>query len=134
MNWNTAKSGSSEPPKSLVPIVEVREIDSVLNTKSNDVIMLGGLMQDMSENNTSDNLFGIMKNPNLQNNLLNRNVTEIIILLKAKIVKNKKDYVTNKDKKLYNEYAKSGKQKNTTQSEKQENITTHKGENHEEKN
>ncbi len=112
MNWNAKRSSLSEPPKSSVPIVEVREIDSVLNTRSDEVIMLGGLMQDMSESNNSDNFFGIVKNSNLQNNLLNRNLTEIIILLKAKIVKNKKDYVKSKDKKLYKKYSSTLKGEN----------------------
>ena len=60
---------------------------------------------DEGENNSSNNFLGIVRNPNLQNNLLNRNLTEIIILLKAKIVKSKKDYLKDKDKKLCKNYS-----------------------------
>jgi len=107
MNWNAKNSSLSEAPKSTIPVVEVREIDSVLNTKSGEIIMLGGLMQDSAEKKKSNSLFGFFTNPKDQNHLLSRNLTEIIILLKARIVKNKNDRISHGARKMYDKYSKS---------------------------
>jgi len=107
MNWNAKNSSLSEAPKSPIPVVEVREIDSVLNTKSGEIIMLGGLMQDSAEKKKSNSLFGFFTNPKDQNQMLNRNLTEIIILLKARIVKNKNDRISPSARTMYDKYSKS---------------------------
>ncbi|MDR1910507.1 MAG: hypothetical protein LBQ26_01535 [Holosporales bacterium] len=75
--------------KSTVPVVEVREMDSVLTLYSGDVALLGGLMQERDKRARSG-LPGTHDAP-LVGGLFNAHereseVTELIILLRARIV------------------------------------------------
>ncbi|MDR2412248.1 MAG: hypothetical protein LBD66_01395 [Holosporales bacterium] len=75
--------------KSTVPVVEVREMDSVLTLYSGDVVLLGGLMQERDRRMRSG-LPGAHRAPLLGSLLTAREreseVTELIILLRARIV------------------------------------------------
>jgi general secretion pathway protein D len=75
--------------KSMVPVVEVREMDSVLTLYSGDVALLGGLMQERNKNAQSG-VPGTREAP-LLGDLLNAHeqeteVTELIILLRVRIL------------------------------------------------
>ena len=86
-----------------IPIVDVREFDSVLRLQSGQVVVMGGLMQETSHNNRNglpglsetDVLFGAREK--------GTDVTELVIFLKATILR-KKSY-HNADKKLYKKFA-----------------------------
>lgn len=91
-------------PKQKIPIIDVREIDSVLKMKSGEVVILGGLMQERSANNSA-------ALPGCSSNVLSAvlghkthdvQLTELVILLRAKIVKST-NYAM-KDKYLYDKF------------------------------
>ena len=44
---------SNQKVTSRIPVVQVREIDSVLKLQSGEVVILGGLMEDRSRHQTS---------------------------------------------------------------------------------
>ncbi len=80
---------SKQQTISKIPVVQVREIDSVLQLYSGDVIVMGGLMEDRSDNNHSglteledmpflEGLFGGRENK--------RSINELVIFLRATIV------------------------------------------------
>ncbi len=76
---------------SLIPVVEVREIDSVLRVRSGAVAVLGGLMRDEATNQ-DDGIPGASQIPLIGNLFKARTqqqqVTELVILLRATIVEN----------------------------------------------
>ena len=87
-----------------IPIIDVREMDSVLKLKSGQVAVMGGLMREKSSNNRgglpgADELDFIAGE-----NEKSTDVTELVIFLKATIVKNKNRY-HGADKKLYEKFA-----------------------------
>ncbi|MDR3156058.1 MAG: secretin N-terminal domain-containing protein [Holosporaceae bacterium] len=94
-----------------IPIVDVREMDSVLKLNSGQVVVMGGLMQETSSRNRSgipgfadtpvDWIFGSREN--------GTNVTELVIFLKATIVRQKNRGYHNADKKMYNTFAKDSR-------------------------
>jgi len=47
---NAANAGVNDPVQSQIPVLAVREMDSVLQLRSGEVAVMGGLMQDSSEN------------------------------------------------------------------------------------
>jgi len=47
---NAAQSGINNPVRSQIPVLAVRELDSVLQMQSGEVAIMGGLMQDSSSN------------------------------------------------------------------------------------
>ncbi|PFX10334.1 Type II secretion system protein D, partial [Stylophora pistillata] len=80
---------SEQTQKSLIPEVQVRELDTVLKIDSGEVIVLGGLMEERSDNKRSglpggqdlgilDTLFSGKDD--------NRSVNELVILLRATII------------------------------------------------
>jgi general secretion pathway protein D len=80
---------SNQQVKSEVPIVEVRELDSILHLKSGQAIVLGGLMQERSRERTSG-LPGTSRAPILKT-LLGADsgaheVVELVIFLRAHIL------------------------------------------------
>lgn len=91
-----------------IPIVEVRELDSVLNLKSGQVIVLGGLMQEKALSERA----GIpgTKNIKIVKHLFNSfakdsEITELIIFLRARIVnKDRKLVVHPKDAEYFRNY------------------------------
>lgn len=89
-----------------IPIVEVREMDSILKVKPNQTIVMGGLMQEKNISDT-DGILALDKKIigdvfNKKNK--NTELTELIIFLRVKLVNNK-NAVYNVDKKIYNKYA-----------------------------
>jgi general secretion pathway protein D len=86
---NADTSGSVIQPKpSLVPVVEVREIDSVLRLKSEEIAILGGLMEVRSIQDRAK--FPVLGDVPFLKELLSGNVEgdeviELVILLRASI-------------------------------------------------
>jgi general secretion pathway protein D len=88
---------------SLIPIVEVRELDSMVSMDSGQTIVMGGLMQESSEN-TREGLPGAMDIPILgqavSQNIRASKVTELVIFIRATVV-NDSDTVADEDIRLY---------------------------------
>lgn len=93
--------------RSFIPVVQVREIDSVVHLKSGQVIVMGGLMQERSRNNRSG-LPGSSEVPffgHFFSGKSNSNdVVELIIILKATI--EKAPALTTSDRRVYNVFTK----------------------------
>lgn len=96
---------SQQKVKSTVPVVQVRELDSVLKIKSGQILVMGGLMEDHAGYTTSaipalDNipLFGEF----LKAKEDDQKLTELVIFLTAHIVE--EPYVVEADKRIYNNY------------------------------
>lgn len=91
-----------------VPVIEVRELDSILKLKSGQVMVIGGLMQDISANQDSG-LPGISHVPvfgNLFKGVDKQNNTqELVIFIRATIV-NSGGNAAQADKTLYEKYTK----------------------------
>jgi MSHA type pilus biogenesis protein MshL len=80
---------SKQTQRSMIPQVQVREFDSVINMQSGEIVVLGGLMEERSDNEQSGlpgindvsvlkDLFGSKSN--------DRMVTELVVFLRATIV------------------------------------------------
>lgn len=94
--------------KSAVPEVEVRELDSVLKLKSGQVMVIGGLMQDVSSNTDAGipGASGIPWLGNLFKGVSRENVTtELVIFIRATIVSTSGD-ADNADKNVYHKFTK----------------------------
>lgn len=80
---------SNNTVTSQVPVTEVREIDSVVSAKSGEVVIMGGLMQEVASYNDAG-IPGFQDIPWLGNafksNEDNRDVVELVIFLRATIV------------------------------------------------
>ncbi len=76
---------------SQVPVIQAREIESILKVYSGDISVLGGLMQD-SVDNAKDTVPGVGRLPILGNIFANRNEqvskTELVIFIRPVVVKN----------------------------------------------
>src|SRR5205814_246733 len=91
-----------------VPVIEVRELDSILKLKSGQVMVIGGLMQDIATNNDKGipvassvpfvgNLFkGVDKKSDMQ---------ELVIFIRATIVDSAGD-ASSADKSVYQKFTK----------------------------
>jgi general secretion pathway protein D len=96
----------TEPITSNIPVVQVREMDSVVTVDSGDVIVMGGLMQ--SQTSKQDQGVPGAGDLPLVGNLFKAkndqtNVTELVIFLKATLVHGV-DSVDWADKDLYQRY------------------------------
>ncbi|MEZ5616951.1 MAG: pilus (MSHA type) biogenesis protein MshL [Rhodocyclaceae bacterium] len=73
-----------------VPEIETREMESLMRVNDGDIAVLGGLMQDIT-NNTDDAVPGVSKIPILGNLFTHRNdtttKTELVIFLRPTVVK-----------------------------------------------
>lgn len=102
---NAANAGITDPVQSKIPVLAVREMDSVLQLQSGEVAIMGGLMQDSSENKDQgvppfDTLPVL---GNLAKSRSNDGTTsELVILLRATILKNPMPDQTDMD--LYQKY------------------------------
>ncbi|MFA7429669.1 MAG: type II and III secretion system protein [Rhodospirillaceae bacterium] len=89
-----------------IPVVEVREIDSVVTMESGSVLIMGGLMQERSENE-DEKVPGLGDVPLVGNafkkQMRDSTVTELVIFLRATIVRGR-DSVHQADVDLYNTY------------------------------
>lgn len=85
---NAAQAGVDNPVQSQIPVLAVREMDSVIQLHSGEVAIMGGLMQDSSQN-TDAGVPGFDTLPGI--NLLAKSrdnkgaTTELVILLRATI-------------------------------------------------
>lgn len=96
---------SHQKVKSTVPVVQVREIDSVLKMKSGQVLVMGGLMEDRSSY-TSASVPGVESIPFLgefaRGKDDDRKITELVIFLTARITED--PYIVEADERVYNTY------------------------------
>lgn len=95
---------------SSIPVVEVREMDSVLRLKSGQIAVTGGLMQDRVQN--TENGFPWLADIPIFGSLFkstvdDRQVTELVIILQATILEDNNPIkaVTNADQRLYTQFA-----------------------------
>ena len=107
-----ARQEGIEDITSTVPVVEVREMDSVLRIKSGEVMVIGGLMEERV-NNSDRGLPGVSSIPAVGNLFKSVNKTtsmvETVIFLKATIIRDDKDTIHIKDKHLYNVFSKDSR-------------------------
>lgn len=92
--------------QSPIPVVEVRELDSLVTVQSGDVLILGGLMQERAEN-IDEGVPGVKDIPVVgspfKKKLEDTDVIELVIFLRATIV-NGRDSITPADRELYNKF------------------------------
>lgn len=90
-----ASGGQGERPRpSLIPVVEVREIDSVLRVKSGKIAVLGGLMETRKATEDSKipwlgDIWGIGKLASGKSEV--EEIIELVILLKATVIEGNED-------------------------------------------
>ncbi|MDR1983161.1 MAG: type II and III secretion system protein [Holosporaceae bacterium] len=88
-----------------IPIVDVRELDSVLKLNSGQIVVMGGLMQESSSNDR-DGLPGFKEADFIAgSNAKSTRITELVIFLKATILRKKSKAHHEADKKMYNVFA-----------------------------
>jgi general secretion pathway protein D len=87
---NPALANAVVPVVSNVPVIQTREMESILKVSSGQVAVMGGLMQD-SVNNLKDTIPGLNKIPFLGDALSYRNETttktELVIFMRPIVVK-----------------------------------------------
>jgi MSHA biogenesis protein MshL len=87
---NPALANSAVPIVSSVPIIQTREMDSILKVSSGQVAVMGGLMQD-TINNTKDSIPGVNRIPLIGDFFSNRNEkmnkTELVIFMRPVVIK-----------------------------------------------
>ncbi|MFZ6843880.1 type II secretion system protein GspD [Undibacterium sp. RuTC16W] len=87
---NPALAGAVVPVISNVPVIQTREMESILKVSSGQIAVMGGLMQD-SINNLKDEIPGTSKIPFIGNALNFRNETsnksELVIFMRPIVVK-----------------------------------------------
>lgn len=92
---------------SAVPVVQVKEIDSVVKVKNGDIIIIGGLMEERSYNEDSG-IPGIGRTPGIGNFFKSANkqsqLVQTVIFMKATIVEN--NFTPIEDKHFYNTFVK----------------------------
>lgn len=76
--------------ESLIPVIEVREMESVLKIHSGDIGVIGGLMQDVTDNVTQGTP-GLSRIPYLDNLFSYKNKktrkTELVVFLRPRVIK-----------------------------------------------
>ncbi|MGL4371333.1 MAG: type II secretion system protein GspD, partial [Alphaproteobacteria bacterium] len=96
---------SNNAVTSNIPVVQIREMDSVLKIRSGEVIVMGGFMEEVVEDKAAG-LPGLQDIPILGNIFQGREdqreVTELVIFLKASIVQD--ETVQPADYRLYNQF------------------------------
>ncbi len=103
---NAAVAGVTAPVESQIPILAVREMDSVVQLRSGEIAVMGGLMQDSSLN-TEKGIPGFADVSWLGNMFKSRDnkstVSELVVLLRATIADQPKpDFA---DEALYRQYS-----------------------------
>jgi general secretion pathway protein D len=100
-----AQNTNSQIPNisSPIPIVEAREMDSLISMESGQTVVLGGLMQENSQT-IREGIPGAMDIPligqALSENIKNNKVTELVIFIRATLA-NSKESVSDEDIRLY---------------------------------
>jgi general secretion pathway protein D len=102
---NTGK-GNTDGLVSKVPVVNVKELDSILKIKSGEIMVIGGMMQD-STSDVQSGIPGLMSIPLLGNlfktvNKVNT-TTQTVIFIQATIVPSNE--LSKKDRNFYNNFA-----------------------------
>jgi general secretion pathway protein D len=88
-----------------IPIVDVRELDSVLKLHSGQIVVMGGLMQESSSNNR-EGLPGFKEVDFVTGgNEKSTRITELVIFLKATILRKRSKAHHEADKKMYKVFA-----------------------------
>ena len=99
-------AAASQIPDTSVPVIQVREIDSITKVKSGGVMVIGGLMEDVSVNDQTG-VPGVSELPFFGNLFKSRaedaKKTELIIFIKATIV-NPDGSSHQIDRAIYNKY------------------------------
>ncbi|MBX9806031.1 MAG: hypothetical protein K2Y18_09835 [Alphaproteobacteria bacterium] len=103
---NAKSYGGPQPKPSLIPVVEVREIDSVLRLKSGEIAVLGGLMEARTTNGTEKMpvagdlpVIGQLFTSSADGD----EVVELVILLRASIIEDAPP-LDAADERLYEDY------------------------------
>ncbi len=103
---STLENGANIPDNE-VPEIEVRELDSIMKIKSGGVMVIGGILQDSSEN-TDIGTPGASKIPVLGNLFKSVNKTdslkEMVIFIKATIIPASSGNVSEFDQQLYRKF------------------------------
>lgn len=90
-----------------IPIIEAREMDSLISMESGQTVVMGGLMQDQS-NNIREGLPGVMDVPvlgqALSENIRQNKLTELVVFIRATLV-NAPGTVADEDIRLYKTFA-----------------------------
>ncbi|MDB2682951.1 secretin N-terminal domain-containing protein [Alphaproteobacteria bacterium] len=91
-----------------VPEVNVQEIDSVMNMRSGQAIVMGGLLSDRTESRNEG--VPVLSDVPLLGNLFKQKAdsvskTEIVILIKATIIDSESDTIHDTDKDLYRKFS-----------------------------
>jgi general secretion pathway protein D len=106
---NPALAAAIVPVVSSVPVIQTREMESVLKVNSGQIAVMGGLMQD-TVNNTKDSIPGINRLPVIGDALSSHNdstgKSELVIFLRPLVVK---DASLNGDYKDYRYLLPNGK-------------------------
>ncbi len=94
--------------KNEVPVIEVRELDSILKIRSGQVMVIGGLMENRTKNNESG-VPGLNQLP-IAGRLFNSRddfteTIETVIFIKATLIPGSASNVEKTDKELYNKFS-----------------------------
>jgi len=100
---------SKNTQTSQIPEIQVRELDSILSVGSGETIVMGGLMEERSDNANSGipdakklPVFG----PLLKSKDDTRTVTELVILLRVTILDHPEDSISSADERTYKTFTK----------------------------
>ncbi len=99
---------SNETKTSKIPEVQVRELDSILQMSSGDVVVMGGLMEERADNERTGPPFlqDIPVLGHLFSGKTNkRTVNELVIFLRATILDNTTESITTADTRVYETFA-----------------------------
>ncbi|MDR2268075.1 MAG: secretin N-terminal domain-containing protein [Holosporaceae bacterium] len=103
----TTSLGSPQTQMQKIPIVDVRELDSVLKLRSGQIAVMGGLMDEKSIN-YREGLPGMEDTPIdfvSGSREKSSNVTELVIFVRATILNNKDKMYHGADEKIYNKFS-----------------------------
>lgn len=100
---NGTTNAAPKPSYQEIPIVEMKEMDSVLKLTSGQVAVLGGLMKEESSNSRRGVPWFSELDPVVGENEKSTYVTELVIFIKATILRKRKHHMA--DKKLYEKFA-----------------------------
>ena len=102
-----AQNGTNLAVSSSIPVIETREVDSIVTMESGQVVVMGGLMQEIAIN-SREGAPGLMDVPLLGRafgqDIRQTEVIELVIFLRATIVGDR-DTVHDEDIRLYNKFA-----------------------------
>jgi general secretion pathway protein D len=105
-NAAQAAAATAAPHMQKVPVVDVREMDSVLKLNSGQIVVMGGLMHERSHNRR-DGLPGFLDTPiDFISAKRDREteVTELVIFLRATILRKRTPMHHKADEKVYDKF------------------------------